>query len=128
MPLLLFPLFSKMYKIEGCQCGKVCTVKVILYWLQGERVVLSTPGVLGLELSKTAGKSSPSTFGSLSSVVIGRDKYTTQIQLCTTSEKNLLFFPCYRTFALGQLKNVVHIQTLGLAGTDRLGFVGSDGT
>lgn len=54
----------------------------------------------GLEVSKKTEISLYNTFGSPFTVVIGEDKYTTQIQLCTTSKKNYDFFSCYRTFAL----------------------------
>lgn len=52
----------KMFKTRKTS---VCTVKVLLYWFQGKKVVHSTSGVLGLELLKKTEVSLQNTFGSL---------------------------------------------------------------
>lgn len=60
-------------------------------------------------------------------MVIGRDKYTTQIQLCTTRRKKILFFVLLQDicFRLAE-KSRPSSDLLGPAETGRLGCVGQD--
>lgn len=107
MPLSLCCVFQNVQNRKT----SVCTVKVILCWLQGKRVVHITSGALGLELSKK-------TEMSLRNTHLDRcpqwllDGITIQVEFNYVPQvKKIFFFPCNRTCTLGQLKNLVQVQT-----------------
>lgn len=87
--LIMGFVFQNAQTLKASAC-KVCTIKVTLYWFQGKTSAhIWCSGSRGI---KEGGNIFIKHIGSVFTVVIEGDKYTTQIQLYTTSKKNSYFF------------------------------------